>query len=151
MTHLVRTLHAFHRFHSSWSASQSVLFVTSASIGIAVEDNIGYDVHVCVCGCTASINRTVPPYSCTIIRIISVHNHFYVPMYPLRTILLNKIVVLVGRSGGGKSTVQRLLYRFYDSKSGIISIDGQNILDVKLQSLCSTIGIVPQVKILRHL
>jgi len=57
-----------------------------------------------------------------------------------------KMVALVGRSGGGKSTVQRLLYRFYDSKSGTISIDDQNIRDVKLQSLRSSIGIVPQVK-----
>jgi len=64
--------------------------ITERQIG-SVEDNIGYDVHVCVCGCTASINRTVPLYSCTIIRITSVHIHFYVPTYSLRTILLNNI------------------------------------------------------------
>ena len=60
---------------------------------VFVEDNIEYNVHVCVCGCTASINRTVPLYSCTIIRIISVHNHFYVPTYSLRTILLNTAIL----------------------------------------------------------
>lgn len=42
-------------------------------------------------------------------------------------------VALVGESGGGKSTILKLIGRFYDVKSGSISIDGQDIRDVTLQ------------------
>lgn len=59
-----------------------------------------------------------------------------------------EMVALVGRSGAGKSTILRLVYRLYDIENGVISIDGQNIRDVTLQSLRSVIGIVPQVKII---
>ena len=65
--------------------------------------------------------------------------------------LPGQTVALVGTSGSGKSTVHRLLYRYYDIESGIISIDGQNIRDLKLESLRSSIGIVPQVKFLQHI
>jgi ATP-binding cassette, subfamily B, bacterial len=53
-------------------------------------------------------------------------------------------VGLVGRSGGGKSTVFALLQRFYDVNQGHISIDGQNIFRVTQQSLRETISVVPQ-------
>lgn len=43
-----------------------------------------------------------------------------------------------------KSTLLRLLYRFYDPSSGFISIDGQNLRDVTLQSARQAIGVVPQ-------
>ena len=56
-----------------------------------------------------------------------------------------RTVAIVGESGAGKSTVLRLLFRFYDVKSGSISIDGQDLRDVKLESLRKNIGIVPQV------
>ena len=46
-----------------------------------------------------------------------------------------KTVAIVGSSGSGKSTILRLLYRFYDSSEGSISIDGQDIKEVKLNSL----------------
>ena len=46
-----------------------------------------------------------------------------------------KTVAIVGSSGSGKSTILRLLYRFYDSTGGSISIDGQNIKEVKMASL----------------
>jgi ATP-binding cassette, subfamily B, vacuolar membrane transporter HMT1/ACLQ len=59
-----------------------------------------------------------------------------------------KTVALVGESGGGKTTILRLLFRFYDVKSGGISIDGQDLRDVKLQTLRQNIGIVPQVTFL---
>jgi len=51
---------------------------------------------------------------------------------------------LVGESGAGKSSVLRLLYRFYDIKSGQILIDGQDIRKVTQRSLRRAIGIVPQ-------
>jgi ABC-type transport system involved in Fe-S cluster assembly fused permease/ATPase subunit len=56
-----------------------------------------------------------------------------------------RTVALVGESGGGKSTVLRLLFRFYDVGSGSITVDGQDLRDVKLNSLRRNIGIVPQV------
>ena len=59
-----------------------------------------------------------------------------------------KTVAIVGSSGSGKSTILRLLYRFYDPFNGNISIDGQDIKSVQLQSLRSNIGIVPQDTVL---
>lgn len=54
-------------------------------------------------------------------------------------------VAFVGETGGGKSTILRLLFRFYDVKKGSIEIDGQDIRDVTLESLRDAIGVVPQV------
>jgi ATP-binding cassette, subfamily B, bacterial len=51
-------------------------------------------------------------------------------------------VALVGRTGSGKSTVARLVDRFYDVTGGSITIDGTDIRDVTLPSLRSTVGIV---------
>lgn len=55
-----------------------------------------------------------------------------------------KKVAIVGPSGCGKSTILRLLFRFYDVQSGRITIDGQDISKVSLESLRSSIGVVPQ-------
>jgi ATP-binding cassette subfamily B protein len=57
-------------------------------------------------------------------------------------------VAVVGPSGGGKSTLARLLFRFYDTSSGSILIDEQNINAVSQQSLRNNIGIVPQDTVL---
>src|SRR6202453_4552389 len=51
---------------------------------------------------------------------------------------------LVGHSGGGKSTAFALLQRFYDTRSGRILIDGQDIARVTQESLREAIGVVPQ-------
>lgn len=51
---------------------------------------------------------------------------------------------IVGASGAGKSTIVQLLFRLYDVTHGSITIDGQNIKHITHQSLCDTIGIVPQ-------
>ena len=53
-------------------------------------------------------------------------------------------VGLVGRSGGGKSTLFALLQRFYDVQSGRILIDGQDVSLVTQDSLRAAIGVVPQ-------
>ncbi|CAO3658693.1 unnamed protein product [Umbelopsis ramanniana] len=53
-------------------------------------------------------------------------------------------VAFVGPSGCGKSTILRLLFRFYEPQQGNIYIDGQNIRDIKLESLRKVIGVVPQ-------
>lgn len=55
-----------------------------------------------------------------------------------------KKLALVGPSGGGKSTILRLLFRFYDPTQGRILIDGQDIRTVTQSSLRRKIGIVPQ-------
>ncbi len=57
-------------------------------------------------------------------------------------------VAVVGASGGGKSTLARLLFRFYDVSSGRILIDGQDIRNVTQTSLRANIGIVPQDTVL---
>jgi ABC-type transport system involved in Fe-S cluster assembly fused permease/ATPase subunit len=57
-------------------------------------------------------------------------------------------VAIVGPSGAGKSTISRLLFRFYDVTGGSVSIDGQDIRDVKQQSLRAAIGMVPQDTVL---
>lgn len=59
-----------------------------------------------------------------------------------------KTLAVVGYSGGGKSTLVRLLFRFYDVSGGRILIDGQDIKNVTQDSLREAIGIVPQDTIL---
>jgi ATP-binding cassette, subfamily B, bacterial len=53
-------------------------------------------------------------------------------------------VALVGPSGAGKSTLFHLLLRFYDVRSGQVSIDGVPVRDVALADLRARVGIVPQ-------
>jgi len=57
-------------------------------------------------------------------------------------------VAVVGTTGAGKSTLARLLFRFYDVSGGRITIDGQDIREVTQESLRSAIGIVPQDTVL---
>jgi len=59
-----------------------------------------------------------------------------------------KTFALVGNSGGGKSTIIRLIFRFYDIDSGEILVDGQNIKEVTQASLRQSIGVVPQDTVL---
>ncbi len=56
----------------------------------------------------------------------------------------NRMIALVGPSGGGKSTLVSLLPRFYDVTAGVISIDGHDIRDITLKSLTSQIALVDQ-------
>ena len=55
-----------------------------------------------------------------------------------------KRVAIVGPSGAGKSTLSRLLFRFYDPQSGRILIDGQDISEVRQDTVRAAIGVVPQ-------
>ena len=59
-----------------------------------------------------------------------------------------KTVAIVGPTGAGKSTISRLLFRFYDVTGGRITIDGQDLRDVTQASLRSAIGMVPQDTVL---
>jgi ATP-binding cassette, subfamily B, bacterial len=77
---------------------------------------------------------------------------FNYPSRPLQTALTKftldvkagETVALVGPSGAGKSTVFQLLLRFYDPKTGSITLDGVETSTLNLQDLRSRIGIVPQ-------
>jgi ATP-binding cassette subfamily B protein len=57
-------------------------------------------------------------------------------------------LAIVGHSGAGKSTISRILYRFYDISDGRVTIDGQDIRTVTQASLRAAIGIVPQDTVL---
>ena len=57
-------------------------------------------------------------------------------------------LAIVGPTGAGKSTISRLLFRFYDATGGRILIDGQDIRSVTQQSLRAAIGVVPQDTVL---
>jgi ABC-type transport system involved in Fe-S cluster assembly fused permease/ATPase subunit len=60
------------------------------------------------------------------------------------------ITALVGESGGGKSTVFRLLFRFYNTQFGSIEVDGEDVRDITINSLRNQIGVVPQEPVLFH-
>lgn len=64
------------------------------------------------------------------------------------TVNAGETYALVGQSGSGKSTIVRLLFRFYDVQSGYISIDGTDISTVTQKSLRAKIGVVPQDTVL---
>ncbi|KAF9662955.1 hypothetical protein SADUNF_Sadunf18G0108000 [Salix dunnii] len=78
--------------------------------------------------------------------------YFIYPARPKQIILrgldlkieASKIVALVGRSGSGKSTIIRLIERFYDTLNGSIDIDGINIMCYNLRALRSHIALVSQ-------
>jgi len=57
-------------------------------------------------------------------------------------------VAIVGSSGSGKSTIGRLLFRFYDVGGGALLIDGQDVRDITQESLHAQIGVVPQDTVL---
>ncbi|XP_006650034.1 ABC transporter B family member 25, mitochondrial isoform X1 [Oryza brachyantha] len=64
------------------------------------------------------------------------------------TVPAGRSAAIVGTSGSGKSTILRLLFRFFDSSSGSIRIDGQDIKEVTLESLRKCLGVVPQDTVL---
>ena len=57
-------------------------------------------------------------------------------------------LAIVGPTGAGKSTISRLLFRFYDVTSGSVEIDGHDIRDLTQASLRQAIGVVPQDTVL---
>jgi ATP-binding cassette, subfamily B (MDR/TAP), member 7 len=77
----------------------------------------------------------------------------YRPDYPILRgasfkVEAGKTVAIVGTSGSGKSTVLRLLYRFYDPQSGTILIDGKDVRDIDPHDLRRAIATVPQDTVL---
>jgi ABC-type transport system involved in Fe-S cluster assembly fused permease/ATPase subunit len=64
------------------------------------------------------------------------------------TVPAGQTVAIVGASGSGKSTIGRLLFRFYDVGAGALEIDGQDVRSVTQTSLREAIGVVPQDTVL---
>lgn len=64
------------------------------------------------------------------------------------TVKPGQTLAIVGASGSGKSTIGRLLFRFYDVTSGALLVDGQDVRDVTQDSLHAAIGVVPQDTVL---
>jgi ATP-binding cassette subfamily B protein len=87
-------------------------------------------------------------------RVVFEHVDFaYDPRRPILNdvgfeIPAGRTVAIVGPTGGGKSTIARLLFRFYDPQEGAIRIDGQDLRDVTQASLRRAIGVVPQDTVL---
>ena len=87
-------------------------------------------------------------------RVVFDHVDFaYDPRRPILQDVSFKIpggrtVAIVGPTGGGKSTIARLLFRFYDPQAGSIRIDGQDLREVTQDSVRRAIGVVPQDTVL---
>jgi ATP-binding cassette subfamily B protein len=58
------------------------------------------------------------------------------------------MLAIVGPTGAGKSTISRLLFRFYDVTGGRVLVDGQDVRGITQQSLRAAIGVVPQDTVL---
>ncbi|MBT4711579.1 MAG: ABC transporter ATP-binding protein/permease [Alphaproteobacteria bacterium] len=64
------------------------------------------------------------------------------------TVQAGRTVGIVGASGAGKTTLGRLLFRFYDPSSGQVLVDGADLRDVKVDTVRAAIGVVPQDAVL---
>ena len=64
------------------------------------------------------------------------------------TVPAGRSLAIVGPTGAGKSTISRLLFRFYDVTEGAVRIDGVDIRDITQESLRAAIGVVPQDTVL---
>jgi len=64
------------------------------------------------------------------------------------TVPAGRTVAIVGPTGAGKSTISRILYRFYDILTGCVRIDGQDIREVCVDSVRAALGMVPQDSVL---
>ena len=64
------------------------------------------------------------------------------------TVPPGRTLAIVGPTGAGKSTISRLLFRFYDVNAGAVRIDGQDVREVTQDSLRQAIGVVPQDTVL---
>jgi ATP-binding cassette subfamily B protein len=92
----------------------------------------------------------LPPLRAAAGDVVFEHVSFYYE--PSRPVLIDvsfhippgHTLAVVGRSGSGKSTIARLLLRFYDPTEGVILIDGQDITKVSPSSVRQVIGVVPQ-------
>jgi ABC-type multidrug transport system fused ATPase/permease subunit len=91
--------------------------------------------------------RPLPPIEGAV-ELSGVHFHYGQGAEVLHgidlTVAAGQTVALVGHTGAGKSTLVKLLARFYDPIAGSIRIDGHDLRDVQVRSLREQLGIVPQ-------
>jgi ATP-binding cassette, subfamily B, heavy metal transporter len=64
------------------------------------------------------------------------------------TVPAGRKLAIVGHTGAGKSTISRLLFRFYDVTDGAVRVDGHDVRDIRQDSLRAAIGVVPQDTVL---
>jgi ATP-binding cassette subfamily B protein len=64
------------------------------------------------------------------------------------TVPPGRLLAIVGPTGAGKSTISRMLFRFYDVTGGRVLVDGQDVRGMTQQSLRAAIGVVPQDTVL---
>jgi ATP-binding cassette subfamily B protein len=64
------------------------------------------------------------------------------------TVPPGRTLAIVGPTGAGKSTISRLLFRFYDTGAGAVLVDGQDVRAVRQDSLRRQVGVVPQDTVL---
>ncbi|MHA1516735.1 MAG: ABC transporter ATP-binding protein, partial [Candidatus Heimdallarchaeaceae archaeon] len=83
-----------------------------------------------------------------LIELESVHFRYQPKVPVLKNINLTiepgKSIALVGQTGAGKTTITKLLSRYYDVTEGELSIDGINIKEIDLETLRRNIAVVPQ-------
>ncbi|PRY26238.1 ATP-binding cassette subfamily B protein [Aliiruegeria haliotis] len=95
-----------------------------------------------------------PNLNCVRGEVVLDDIHFgYEPERPILkgvsiTVPAGRSLAIVGPTGSGKSTIGRLLFRFYDVDAGALRIDGQDVRDVTQHSLHCAIGVVPQDTVL---
>jgi ABC-type transport system involved in Fe-S cluster assembly fused permease/ATPase subunit len=106
---------------------------------------------------SSSSNPLVPaiqPYGGVSVEFRNVSFHY--PEQPVERGLKNvsfyvkpgTTTAIVGHTGSGKTTLSRLLFRFYDPLEGLVLINGHNVKDYKQKSIRQAIGIVPQDTVL---
>eukprot|EP00041_Stephanoeca_diplocostata_P034068 m.1143203 g.1143203 ORF g.1143203 m.1143203 type:complete len:915 (+) comp24457_c0_seq16:87-2831(+) len=66
------------------------------------------------------------------------------------SVLPGQTCAIVGSTGSGKSTIMRLLFRFYDVDAGSVTVNGENVATCTLESLRGIMGVVPQDTVLFH-
>lgn len=75
---------------------------------------------------------------------LSLHSPFRMPLGVSLSVAAGQVCALVGRSGGGKSTIVHLLMRFYDPTVGRVLIDGLDLKTLSLRSVHAHMGLVAQ-------